>query len=159
MKLDLRGTWVNRDGYSLTFDHNDKGWFGRTKAVYRFKLDPVAPLQWHTADGLILEPCRKTMITDGGSVPWPVTTWIDRLLCPRGFPCHDAAYRAGYCWSVQHDGTAHRLFLERPEVDELLYWQALADGASYAQARAIWAGVRIGGLTIWNGYRRADSAQ
>lgn len=151
-------SWRNpgEAGRTLTFDHNERGWFS-TIPVYHFELT-TTPLQWVTPAGAIIEPCRDFM-TDGGSVPWIVTCWIDRLLCPDSFCLHDSSYKFGYWWQLNSDGTAFKRFCTRTEADDMLFDSCRAEGATAVQQRAIYAGVRAGGWRPWGQYRRLDAAK
>jgi len=153
----LSGTWRNHGGYSLEFSHVEKGRLFDI-VIWEFRLDPQRPLQWVTDDGRVLEACRRVKVrcmdahgnpTDGGSVPFFVAWYIDRWLCPRAFPIHNAGYGTGVVWCVEGD-TSYPIWLSRAEFDELLYWQAQSDNATANQARAIWGGVRGGGWWAWH---------
>lgn len=164
--MNFQGVWENPNGFELRNQRIADGRFGQT-VVWDFILDKDAPLQWRTVEGVVIQACRKATITcldeeqnptDGGSVPWFVTWWIDKWLCARSFPTHNIGYRFGAVWIVQKDGTSYRMVLSRSEHDELLYWQSQADNASRKQAKAIWAGVRLGGWKPWNEYRREEKS-
>jgi len=153
----LSGTWRNHGGYHLDNPHKEgKGLFATI--IWEFSLDPVKPLQWVTDEGVVIESCRKSKLhcldkdqqpTDGGSVPFFATWWIDKWLCPRAFCNHNMGYLNGIVWIVENEKT-YPLWLEREEFDELLYWQAQSDNATANQARAIWGGVRGGGWWAWH---------
>jgi hypothetical protein len=169
--VNLNGHWHNAEvnkGWTLTFSHNEKTWLG-TKPIFIFTLNPKTPLQWHTEDGLVLEPCRRSPIccvdedgfpTDGGSVPWVITFCIDPLLCPASYCMHNVGYQAGYEWAVE-DGKTYKIYLSRSEQDELLHWrcQTPPEMATSGKADVIWAGVRAGGWRPWMKYRKQDKSE
>ena len=81
--------------------------------------------------------------TDLGSQPW----WI-RWFLPR-----DGKGRRAY---VLHDWLYRTGLVSRWEADAIMYRAMLELGCSMAQARTAWLGVRVGGRSAWDNYRRMD---
>ena len=101
--------------------------------------------------------------SDGGSIP-KILQGIPRLrLKPasflRSYFMHDYCYAAAGCWCRRPDAHAwSSLPLTRAMADCLLYAGLTAEGATLAEARAIYRAVRIGGSVAWRKHRRADGS-
>jgi hypothetical protein len=92
--------------------------------------------------------------TDFASVPWIFRRLLPRVNSPylRASILHDFAYRHGY---VLNDKGA-RIHVTQRRADWLLRVVARLDGANWAQAWALWSGVRVGGWRAWSRHRKRE---
>ena len=137
--------------YTLDPGGWDGGWFG--KEMFEFTNDDADPLTYANAKGQIIRPDHHFR-TDMGSVPRTLQSllpwWFDRFRFPKSYIFHDSGYKHGGHWFAVTGGWAFKS-LTRRCVDDFLHEMILAEGGSTANARTIWAGVRMGGRFSWQG--------
>jgi hypothetical protein len=95
-------------------------------------------------------PNRTFKGMDFGSVPLWLQGIVSPLCSPRGFPLHDSGYEFHGLWQIAVDGTQCFIYLERKQVDDLLFEGMRADGCSRYLANKAWLAVRAAGGSLWD---------
>jgi hypothetical protein len=154
MNTGIRGhfeSWQEGVGYTLTFSHHKKGWFGRSKPIFLFKLRHDTPAQWVADDGAVYRPAAR-FFTDGGSSPVVTHGWCYpfRFL---GFFWHDSGYH-DHGLTIKPLGETRFRFvkLSQVQLDDLLRVMCLCDPSlpcGRAKARLIWGILRGFGRWAW----------
>jgi len=144
---------VNADGFSGEYDLQNPqwqgGWFGKTIWDVQSNIkDPFTVC----IDGIIYR-IDYHIKSDLGSVPRILQEfcpmWFDRARYPKSFIAHDNIYKTGGIWVAIWGGWEFQT-LTRKEADEFLFRCLLLEGASKANARTIYFGVRAGGWASWD---------
>lgn len=147
----IYGEWRGR----LAFDLDGDG--------YHVRQSADEPLRLFVPDLGFEYSFRGGFDSDGGSIP-KILQDIPRLrLKPdsflRSYFLHDYCYAVAVCWCRRPDAHVWSSFpLTRAMADCLLYVGLTAEGATLAEARAIYRAVRIGGSVAWRKHRRVDGS-
>lgn len=147
----VHGEWMG----DLRFERDGEIWHVQQPAEYPCRLwIPQVGFEYAWKGGFD---------SDGGSIPAIFQTIKQLRLRPdaflRSYFLHDYCYAAAVCWCRRPDARAwSRLALTRAIADCLLYVGLTAEGATLAEARAIYRAVRIGGSVAWRKHRRADGS-
>jgi len=98
MNVPLANTFINQDGFKLTWLRNEKWGFLRwSKSIWMFELDEEFPLMWY--DGKYYwQPNKNEAETDLGSIPPPLRGILPHDEFPRSFCIHDSACKKGGLW-------------------------------------------------------------
>jgi hypothetical protein len=129
-------------------------WWASTR--YEFRLDPYTPLTWNK--GTLHAQPDAHFISDGGTIPRLVQVipalQKDRYWRSYGF--HDSGYRYG--GQYERDGWIFRFNRRsRAFLDNQLFEQLIAEGATLATARTVWLFVRAFGIVkAWSARRQAE---
>ena len=134
--------------YNLDGDHWQGGFWG--KQIYEFRNNRRTPLT--ATCGIVQYKPDNHFFTDLGSVPltlqYSLPKWFAKDRYIRAYIFHDSAYKHGGVWVCINGKWTFRN-LTRKQADDMLYHMLIAEGASKANARAIWLGVRAGGWYSW----------
>lgn len=137
--------------------------FDMDGGIYHVRQVADDPLRMFVSDLGFEYSFRGGFDSDGGSIP-KILQDLPRLrLKPdsflRSYFLHDYCYALAGCWCRRPDAIAwSSLPLTRAMSDCLLYVGLTSEGATIAEARAIYRAVRIGGSVAWRKHRRADGS-
>ena len=130
-------------------------------AIYRCEIDPQDPLRlFHRKSRLEFSFVQTVFHSDLGSIPWFVQGIKQLRLKPDAFPrsylFHDAIYSKSSMRVRDPAKDAPWIVMpsKRSDADVLLHVGLSCEGATRAEAAAIYRAVRAGAGFAWNNYRK-----
>ena len=154
------GEW--RGNYALRQIGVAEGKLGNV-SIYRCEIDVSDPLRlFHRKSRLEFAPIQAFFHTDLGSIPILAQEIKQLRLKPNAFPrtylIHDAIYASAAVKVRDPAKTAPWGVMpaKRQDADVLLHVGLSCEGATRAEAAAIYRAVQLGGFVAWNKHRQRE---